>query len=342
MKRYRWDALGVAGLMLAACLAFANNRPARADDFFQGKTVEFIVPTSPGGSFDSLTRLVGRYIGRHLPGNPTVVVKNRPGGGGLAGANYLFNRAPQDGTSIGMLEQSIYEAQLFKTEGLLADVRQFNWLGRIMSNNAALFAWHTAAVKKIEDAFATQLIVAASGSSSQMRWNALKKLTGIKFKLIVGLQGTAESALAMERGEVEALSAPWAVFRVTHADWLRDKTVNVLLQTGLERAADLPDVPRYVDLAKTDEQHQLLELFSQSDRVGRSIAAPPGVPKDRVAALRAAFSATLQDPDFVADTAALQLTLDPLPGEALQAIIMKSFDYSPALVDKAEALAKPE
>jgi hypothetical protein len=116
----------------------------------------------------------------------------------------------------------------------------------------------------------------------------------------------------------------------------------VLLQTGLERAADLLDVPRYVDLAKTDEQHQLLELFSQSDRVGRSIAAPPGVPKDRVAALRAAFSATLQDPDFVADTAALQLTLDPLPGEALQAIIMKSFDYSPALVDKAEALAKPE
>jgi len=339
MKEARCAALKLVCLALAAFLASAWNLSARGEEFFQGKTLELIVPTGAGGSFDTLTRLVGRYIGRHLPGTPTVVVKNRPGGGGFAAANYLFNRAPQDGTSFGMLEQSIYEAQLFKTEGLLADAKQFNWLGRVMSNNAVLFAWHTAAVKNIDDAFHTELIVAANGSSSLMRWTALKRLTGIKLKIIVGHQGTAEAALAMERGEVDALSAPWVVFRTAHADWLRDRKVNILLQTGLERAADLADVPRVVDLAKNDEQRQLLELFSQSDRVGRSIVAPPAVPKDRIEALRRAFTATLEDPDFVAETKTLQLSLDPLPGAALQAIVLKSFDYSSDLVAKAEALA---
>jgi tripartite-type tricarboxylate transporter receptor subunit TctC len=339
VKQSRASVLSGACFALIAGLVSAWNPPASADEFFQGKTLELVVPTGAGGSFDTLTRLIGRYIGRHLPGGPIVVVKNRPGGGGFAAANYLYNRAPQDGTSIGMLEQSIYEAQLFKTEGLLADARRFNWLGRVMSNNAVLFAWHTAAVKKIEDAFNAELIVAASGSSSLMRWTALKRLTGIKLKIIVGHQGTAEAALAMERGEVDALSAPWVVFRVAHADWLRDKKVNVLLQTGLERAADLPDVPRFVDLAKDDEQRQLLELFSQSDRVGRSLVAPPNVPQDRIETLRSAFAATLDDPDFFAETKTLQLALDPLPGAAMQAIILKSFDYSPSLVAKAEALA---
>ncbi len=340
--RDRCTVLGLPCLTLLAFLASAISASARAEEFFRGRTLEFIAPTGVGGSFDTLTRLVGRYIGRHLPGNPAVVVKNRPGAGGLAAANYLYNRAPRDGTSIGMLEQSIYETQLFKMEGLLADVTKFNWLGRVMSNNAVLFAWHTAGVKKIEDTYQTELIVSASGSSSLMRWTALKKLTGMKLKLITGHQGTAEATLAMERGEVDALSAPWAVFRVAHADWLRNKQVNILLQTGLARAPDLPEVPRFVDLAKNDEQRQLLELFSQSDRVGRSIAAPPEVPKDRVVELRAAFTATLQDPDFLAESKALQLALDPLPGAALQTMILKSFDYSSDLIAKAQALVKPE
>lgn len=340
MKRVRRATTRTARLLLVLSLAWVE--PARADEYFQGKTIELIVPTGAGGGFDTLTRLVGRYIGRHVPGEPAVVVKNRPGAGGLSAANYLYNRAPQDGTSIGMLEQSVYEAQLFKNAQLLADVRRFNWLGRVMSNNAVLFAWHTAAVKKIEDAFQTELIVAANGSSSLMRWTALKRLTGIRFRLIVGFKGTADAALAMERGEVDALSAPWAVVRVAHANWLRDVKINVLLQTGLERAADLPDVPRFADLGKTDEQRQLLELFSQSEQVGRSIAAPPDVPAERVEMLRAAFIATLQDSNFVAETRALQLTLDPLPGAALQMMIQKSFDYPPDLVAKAQALAEPE
>jgi tripartite-type tricarboxylate transporter receptor subunit TctC len=332
----------LACLILVGALAALPPSAAAAEAFYQGKVLELVVSSGVGGGSDTLSRLVSRHIGQHIPGNPVVVVKNRPGAAGVAAANYLYNRAPRDGTSIGMLEQSIYETQLFKAEGLLADVRKLNWLGRVISNNAVLFARKDAAVKKIEDAYRTELVVSASGRSSLMRWTVLKKLTGVKFKLIVGHQGTSEASLAMERGEVDALSIPWTVFRVVHADWLRDKQVNILLQTGLERAADLPNVPRVVDMASKYEQRQILEVFSQSERVGRSIAAPPELPKQRVEELRAAFTAMFKDPDFRAEVDALQLHLDPLSGEELQATILKSFDYSPDLVEKAEALAKTE
>jgi tripartite-type tricarboxylate transporter receptor subunit TctC len=265
-----------------------------------------------------------------------------PGAGGLTAANYLYNIAPRDGGTIGMIEQSVHAMQLFKTRGLQADVRKFNWLGRVSSNNAALIARSNQPVQKIEDTFAHELNVSATGLSSQLRWTILKKLTGVKFKLIVGHGGTSEAALALERGEIDAFSMPWIVFRVTRADWLRDGKVNVLLQTGLDRASDLPDVPRVVDLGRTDEQRQMLELFSQPEKVGRSLVAPPGTPAERVAELRAAFSAMLKDPDFQAELTTMQIGLEPLEGEALQDFILKSFEYDPDLIARAEALAKPE
>jgi tripartite-type tricarboxylate transporter receptor subunit TctC len=327
-------------LTLLAWVAAIAASPAAGEPFYHGKTIELVVSSDVGGGNDTMSRLAGRYLGRHLPGDPTIVVRNRPGAGGLAAANYLYNRAPTDGTSIGMLEQSLFEVQLFKIDGLLADVRKFNWLGRIISNNAVLFARQEAPVKKIDDAYKEELIISASGRSSLMRWTVLRKLTGLKLKLIIGHRGTSEATLAMERGEVDALSMPWTVFRVTHADWLRDHRVNVLLQTGLDRATDLPDLPRVVDLGKTDEQRQILELFSQAERVGRSLVAPPETPKERVAELRAAFSATMQDPDFLAEAKSWQLDLDPRSGAEMQEIIVKSFDYPPQLVEKAQALAK--
>jgi tripartite-type tricarboxylate transporter receptor subunit TctC len=316
----------------------ASFAPAAAADFYQGKTLEVIVASGVGDSYDTLSRLVGRYIGRYLPGHPAVVIMNMPGAAGILAANQLYNLSPRDGTAIGMLDQSVYETQLFKVPGLKADVTKMNWIGRIISNNAALFAWHTAAVQNIEDAYTKELVVSSSGSASQLRWTVLKKLTGVKFKLITGYKSAIDGVLAMERGEVDAVSLPWTVFRVTHADWVRDKKVNVLLQTGLDAAPDLPGVPRVVDLARTDEQRQILELFSQSEKVGRSWTAPPGLPPQRVAQLRAAFTATLQDADFLADAARMQVSLSPLPGDQLQAIIDKSFDYAPAIVTRAQTL----
>ncbi len=168
----------------------------------------------------------------------------------------------------------------------------------------------------------------------------LKRLLGLKFELVTGYKGTGEGLVAMERGEVEALSMPWTVFRAIRADWLHDKKVNVLLQTGLDKAPDLPHVPRLVDLARTDEQRQILKLFSQPEKVGRSLTAPPGLPPERVAQLRSAFAATLKDPAFLAEAARMRVALSPLSGEQLQAIIEKSFDYPPAIVAKAETLVR--
>ena len=239
-----------------------------------------------------------------------------------------------------MLDESIYQNQLFKVPALKADVTKMNWIGRIISNNAVLFAWHSAAVKTIDDTYTKPLIVCSTGSASQLRWTMLKRLLGLKLNLVTGYKGTGDGLVAMERGEVEALSMPWPVFRVTRADWLRDKKVNILLQTGLDKASDLPNVPRLLDLARNADERQILELFSQPEKVGRSLTAPPGVPAERVAQLRAGFAATLKDPRFVADATQMRIALSPLPGDQLQAIIQGSFGYSPAIIAKAEALTQ--
>lgn len=332
--------LGAAIAVIGVALSAPAVRAAAAD-FYRGKTLQILVSSGAGAdSYDSLSRLVARHIGSHLPGDPTVIVQNMPGAGGILAANQLYNIAPRDGTVIGMLDESIYETQLFQVPELKADVTKMNWIGRIISNNAVLVAWHTAAVRKIDDAYVKPLIVCSTGSASQLRWTMLKRLLGLKLELVTGYKGTGEGLVAMERGEVEALSMPWTVFRVIRADWLRDNKVNVLLQTGLDKAPDLPNVPRLVDLARNDEERQILELFSQPEKVGRSLTAPPGLPPGRVAQLRSAFAATLKDPAFLADAARMRVDLSPLPGEELQAIIEKSFDYSPAIVAKAEALVR--
>jgi tripartite-type tricarboxylate transporter receptor subunit TctC len=322
-------------------LAFSmSGIPAFAQGFYQGKTLEIIVSANVSDSYDILGRLLGRHIGQYLPGNPTVIVRNMPGAGGIAAANHLANVAVEDGSVLGMLDQSIFETQLFSPGSLKADVRTMNWIGRVISNNAGLYAWHTAQVKRIEDAYTKELLVSSSGRSSQIRWTMLKNLVGVQFKLITGYRGASEGVLGMERGEVDAVSMPWAVFRVIHADWLRDKKVNVLLQTGLDRASDLPNVPLLLDLGRNDEERQILELFSQAERVGRSLTAPPDLPAQRLAMLRAAFAATLKDSGFLAEARSIELDLTPMMGEELQTMIEKSFDYSPAILEKAQSLIR--
>jgi len=331
--------LGAALSIIGA--AYWMPAAATAGEFYAGKTIDIIVASGAGAdSYDSLSRLIARHIGPHLPGNPNIIVENMPGAGGIRAANQLYNVAPHDGSVIGMLDESIYQNQLFKVLALKADVTRMNWIGRIISNNAVLFAWHSAAVKSIGDTYTKPLIVCSTGSASQLRWTMLKRLLGLKLNLVTGYKGTGDGLVAMERGEVEALSMPWTVFRVIRAEWLRDKKVNVLLQTGLDKAPDLPDVPRLIDLARNADERQILELFSRPEKVGRSLVAPPDVPPERVAQLRAAFAATLKDPEFVADAAHMRIVLSPLPGDQLQTIIEKSFAYSPAIIAKAKALTQ--
>lgn len=329
------------GVAACALLGLSLAASARAeDDFYKGKTVTFIVPTATGGGYDAYSRLIARHIVAHLAGKPTVVVQNMPGAAGVRAANYLYNIAPKDGTVIGMMDQAIYLDQILGTSGLTADATKLNWIGRIISNSAVLYAWHTAAVKTIQDAFTHQLIVSTSGSASKLNWTVLNNLLGTKFKIITGYKGTNDSRMAMLRGEVEALSQPWSVLKVEGEQWLRDKEINLLLQTGAHKHADLPQVPRMIDLAHNQQDKSLLELFASPSTIGRAVAAPPGLPNERVAALRQAFVAAIHDPAMIEDVKRMRLELEPLDGAALQGAITGSGAIPDALIARARSVAE--
>jgi tripartite-type tricarboxylate transporter receptor subunit TctC len=324
------SALAVAGLVA---------RPADAADFYSGKTIAFIIGSSVGGGYDTYSRLIANHIGDHLPGHPTVVPQNMPGAGGIRAANYLYNVAPKDGTAIGMVDQSIYLDQILNLHGVKVDATKFNWIGRILSNSAVLFAWHTAPDKTIQDVFKNTLIVSTSGAASKLNWTVLKNLLGMKFRIITGYKGSADAMLAMERGEVQALSMPWPELKTRGAELLRDKKINLLLQTGLEKHQDLQDVPRMIDLARNDNEKKLLALFSSGATVGRSVVAPPDLPAERVKELRQAFSASLKDPALLKEVKQRRLELDPMAGDQLQSSIADN-NVPPALIARARQIAE--
>jgi tripartite-type tricarboxylate transporter receptor subunit TctC len=325
------------GVLLAHSLA----APARADDdFFKGRTVNFIVSTSPGGGYDTYSRLIARHIGRFLPGQPNVVVQYMPGAGGMRAANYLYNAAPKDGTTLAMLDQAVHLDHVLGAAGLSADPARFNWIGRLLSNSAVLYARHDARVKKIEGVFTNELVVATSGTSSRLNWIVLNNVVGTKVKMITGYAGTTDSRLAMMRGEVDALSQPWAVLKVEGEQLLRDKQINLLLQSGLQKNDELMHVPRMIDLAKNDEDRTLISLFSSPSTIGRSVAAPPGLPAERIATLRRAFTSALSDAAFLDEARKMKLDLEPLDGEALQANIAAVGAASPELVGRARRVAE--
>ena len=309
------------------------------EPFYKGKTISLIIASNASGGYDTYGRLLSRHMGAHLAGNPSFVVQNMPGAGGIRAANHLYNVAPKDGTVIGIFDQAVFLNQLLGVAGMRADVAKFNWIGRMIGNSAVLFAWHTAQVKKIEDAFTHELIVAASGSSSRLNWTALNALTGTKLKLLTGYEGPATAKIAMERGEVEALSLPWPVLRNENRDWLNQKKINLLLQAGIEKNADLPQLPRMLDLAKNEEDRKVLEIFAAPSLVGRSFVAPPEVPKERVDELRAAFMAMVKAPEFLAEIEKMNFDIDPLPGAELQAFFDKA-DYPQPLIERAKEIAK--
>lgn len=328
------------GLCVLAWLAALCIGPgAAADDFYKGKTVSFIIGSAPGGGYDLYSRLVAGHIGRHLAGQPSVIPQNMPGAASIKASFYLYNSAPKDGTAIGMVDEAIYLNQILDPQEAKTDATKFNWIGRILPNSAVLFARSDAQVQKIDDVYTKELIVSASGAASKLNWTVLKNLLGVKFTILSGYQGSNDSMLAMLRGEVDGLSQPWSILKISGADLLRDKKINLLLQTGAEKDADLPQVPRMIDLARNDEERKLLELFASPSLIGRSVIAPPGLPPERVSELRRAFMATMQDPGFLADVKKAKLDLNPMSGEELQAAIGKMGNVPEPLIALARRVA---
>lgn len=326
---------------IIASLAGTAALPALGDpvaDFYKGKQMQFIIRSNVGGGYDQYSRLLGRHIVKHIPGNPTMLPVNMPGGGGLQAANFIAQAAPKDGTYLTMVSQGLpMDQALGLNKGLQADMKSFNWLGNMSDSNQITISWHTSPTKTIEDAMQRETVIGATGAGSISTQipAVLNNVLGTKFKVIFGYPGGPDINLAMERGELEGRATnPWASYVSVTPHYVKDKKINLLVQTGMKKEKDLPDVPLMRDLAKTPEQKAILDYVSKAVAVGRPVGTTPGVPKDRVAALRKAFDATLADPEFIAEADKQRMEISPMTGAELQQIIEDLIDAPPALLDQ--------
>jgi tripartite-type tricarboxylate transporter receptor subunit TctC len=308
--------LVVSGGFLAPNLAAADP----VADFYRGRTINLMIGVNVGGSYDRDARLVARYLGAHLPGNPSVVAQNMIGGGGIVMANYLQAIAPQDGTAIGMMPNTLVVNQMAGMASVRYDMGKFHWLGSIMPvAHSAMVASPAAGVATIADARARQITAGASpkGSFVYAMPALLNEFLGTRFKIVAGYQGIASIYLALERGEVDSLGITWGEFKVEKSDLVRDGKVRVLVQSA-PKAEDLPDVPTVDELAKDEADRGPMDFLLSGNALGRPLAAPPGTPAERVAALRQAFAQTMQDPRFLHDVEISRTEFGPIPGETLQ------------------------
>ena len=315
---------------------------AEAQQSFAGRTITLTIGYGPGSGNDIYGRLIARHIGKHIPGQPNVVPQNMPGAGSFKAANYLFQAAPKDGTSLGYISQTAATEELLGSPAIQFKTAQFNWIGRIGSYNNITIFWHTSRIKTIADALKLEATIGATGVGSAVYIypNMMNKILGTKFKIVSGYQGTAQTSLAMERGEVEGVTMGWFPVKTNKRDWVKQKKINVLVQFLTKRHPDLPDVPTIVELARTPEEKQLFSLFANDGEVGKAILMPPGVPPATVAMLRRAFDAMTKDRDYIADTDKLQLEVDSMPGERLQKMIAGVMATPRAVVERAKSVLK--
>lgn len=322
-----------AATSLAATVASA--RAGDVADFYRGKRIDLIIGYATGGGYDLYARLLGRFIGAHIPGKPTVVTQNMPGAGSRNAANWLYTIAPKDGTVIACLGQATPTDQALDQPGVRFDARKFNWIGNLSVVNNILFVSATTGVTTIEEAKKKSLAIGASGASSPsvLYPQVSNNLLGTKFKIVSGYPGGSEINIAVERHEVDGRgSDSWASIKSTRPDWLRDHAINILFQIGPRRESELRDVPLWTDLAGNDEERQVLEILSGDVSVGRPILTAPGVPAERVAALRQAFDETMRDPQFIAAARQSNMDINPMSGETLQRAVEKIAAPSPKIL----------
>jgi tripartite-type tricarboxylate transporter receptor subunit TctC len=334
MAGYLRTAFATLAVVLIA--PFAGAQPA--EQFFARKTVTIYVGYTAGGSYDLYARLVARHLGKHIPGNPSVVAQNMPGAGSMKAANYLYEVAARDGTALGVIVESAALEQVLGNAAVQYDAAKFTYVGRVATSNNIFMMWHTSKTQSIADAQKRETIMAGTGPGSIAETvpRILNALIGTKFKLISGFPASTEAMLAMERGEVEGAGSSWAAVSVSKRDWLREKKIRIILQTQPERHADLPDAPSLTEYGRTAEDRQVTALYASGSGVGRAVLGPPGVPAERLKVLRDAFNAMVKDSDFVADIRKLNVELDPLPGERLEALIAKTLAAPPSVRDRAK------
>jgi tripartite-type tricarboxylate transporter receptor subunit TctC len=325
--------LVITGSVLLAA-ALAAPVPAAADavsDFYDGRQVRLLIGYSAGGGYDTYARLLARHLGKHIPGNPTVVPQNMPGAGSLTLANFLYNVAPKDGTVIGTFARGMAMEPLLGGTGTRFDATRFSWIGSLNNEVSICASWHTSDVKTMRDLETKQLIVGGTGSGSDTDTFpiVMSNLLVANIKLISGYPGGNDVLLAMERGEVDGRCGwSWSSVVSRRADWLEEGRINVLLQMALRKHPDLPDVPLITDLADSEDERMAMELIFARQVMGRPYLGPPGMPAERLQALRRAFDATAQDPAFLTDAERMQLEMNPVTGEEIEAVIARIYGAS--------------
>lgn len=313
----------ITRLIVAALLVLPASASGVAADFYAGKQITFIAGSGVGGGYDLLARLAARHVGRLLPGNPTIIVQNLPAAGSLVAANQIYNTAPKDGTVVAFIQRGMLLAKLINPSGVRFELDKLNWLGNLASETGLVLAWHTAPHRTAKDLLEQELIVGGQvGVDPEITPRLYNSLIGTKFKIVNGYNGTAEIALAIERGEVQGIGDwSWASFKKQRPDWLRDKKVTLLLQGALQRDPELPDLPSALDFVRNEADRKALELFFTQKTIARPVIAPPGVPADRIATLRAAFAALATDRDFLADAERSGLDVAPVSGAAVDKVV---------------------
>jgi tripartite-type tricarboxylate transporter receptor subunit TctC len=333
----------IAALMLPVVEARAQT------DFFAGKQISLLIGTTAGGGYDAYGRLVARHIGRHIPGQPAVVAKNMPGAGGLASANYLYNRAPKDGTEILIVQNGLPFERLFHSlspegKNALFDATKFGWIGSATQTVFVTVTWHGSGIRTLQDASAKETILGASTTSSDSYVLAMlsNNLLGTKFKVVHGYAGATEVSLAVENGEVQGEAGKdWTTLTSTKPQWIRDKLINILVQMGMRAHPDLKGVPMAIDLARSPQDREIMEVVFAKYGMARPFFTAPGVPPERLALLRRAFNATMSDPVLIAEASKLGMEITPVRGEDVEALVGKMMATPDNLAARARDVLKP-
>jgi tripartite-type tricarboxylate transporter receptor subunit TctC len=333
----------LAALLTAPILA-ASALPASAQsvaDFYRGKTIQMIIGVSAGGDYDLRARLLARHMPKYIPGNPKIVAQNQLGAGGLVAANWVSNVGPKDGTVLLAISSNLPVAQAIGLDGVKYDIRKLSYIGNTTDSPNVINSWHATGVTKIEQVMDKEFVVGATGRSSGSYYYpaALNIYAGTKFKIVYGYRGGADVNIAMERGEVGGRgSTLWASWKSTRPQWLAENKIHMLVQIALKRHAELKDVPLMQELVKNDLHKQVMTFISADTAIARSIVTTPGVPAERVAALRQAFEAAMKDPDLLKEANQAQQDISPTTGAEAQEVANSIVNASPEVIAEAKKI----
>ncbi len=331
--------------LLGCALSWVAGAAAQGDDaaaFYRGKTVSIYVGSPVGGGYDGYARLLARHFGTHIPGHPAVVVQNMPGAGSNKAAGFIYSQAPRDGTAIGAIQPGAVLAQLLSDQSVQQDARKLIYLGNANSDVYLCFVRADVPVHSFAETFTHEVVLGASAEGATLRDlpAMLDNVLGTKFRIVTGYAGSHEVTLAIEKGEVQGMCGMgWVSLSMEHPDWVPGGKMRVLVQEDMKGHPDLNrmGVPRTIEFAKTDEDRQIMELIYSQNIFGRPYVLPPGVPAERVSALRQAFMAAFADPDLLEDARKIRFEVGALSGEDLQAMVARLFALPPRISARAKA-----